>query len=160
MQGYLIIAGDAHELAIRPGFRLPDRRAVALIPADSGHGTMLEIGESSFAVEIAREGDHIWIHLDGRAHSLVWQEAVDYHAEEAGGSTEGVARAPMPGAVVAVAVAEGDVVKVGDALMLIESMKLETSIRAAVDGKVAVIHVALGDSFERDALLVTILPEA
>lgn len=45
----------------------------------------------------------------------------------------------------------------GTVLMVIESMKLETQIRASQDGIVERLHVKDGDSFDRDAILVTLL---
>jgi len=44
----------------------------------------------------------------------------------------------------------------GTVLMVIESMKLETQIRASQDGIVERLHVKDGDSFDRDAILVTL----
>jgi 3-methylcrotonyl-CoA carboxylase alpha subunit len=62
----------------------------------------------------------------------------------------------MPGTVVALKVAPGDAVTAGTVLIVIESMKLETQIRASQDGIVERLHVKDGDSFDRDALLVTL----
>ena len=66
----------------------------------------------------------------------------------------------MPGTVVRVDVAVGDHVATGDPLVVIESMKLETTIRAWHDGTVSAVHVTAGQSFERDAVLVTLAAEA
>jgi 3-methylcrotonyl-CoA carboxylase alpha subunit len=73
--------------------------------------------------------------------------------DEAGHS---VARAPMPGVVVSVNAAPGDSVLAGAVLVVIESMKLETQIRAPQDGVVERIHVKIGENFERDAVLATL----
>lgn len=108
------------------------------------------------ALEIARDGDHIWIHHQGRAYEFVWQDAVTHFAEESGAAASDVARAPMPGAVVSIAIAEGDIVTTGETLLIIESMKLETAIRAPRDGVVETLHVTTGQNFDRDALLVTL----
>jgi 3-methylcrotonyl-CoA carboxylase alpha subunit len=43
---------------------------------------------------------------------------------------------------------------------VIESMKLETAIKAPRDGLVATVHVAVGKTFDRAAPLVTLAPEA
>ncbi|RXG89124.1 acetyl-CoA carboxylase biotin carboxyl carrier protein subunit [Bradyrhizobium zhanjiangense] len=65
----------------------------------------------------------------------------------------------MPGFVVAITVSSGQSVSAGMALMLIESMKLETIIRSPQDGIVHRIHVKEGESFEHDAVLVTLSKE-
>ncbi|HTN56538.1 MAG TPA: biotin carboxylase N-terminal domain-containing protein [Microbacterium sp.] len=57
--------------------------------------------------------------------------------------------APMPGAVVAVHVADGDAVRAGDPLVSIEAMKMEHPVLAPHDGTVE-LRVALGDQVRRD----------
>jgi biotin carboxyl carrier protein len=66
----------------------------------------------------------------------------------------------MPGVVIAVHAAEGQTVARGDTLVVIESMKLETAIKAPRDGVIATVHVAVGKTFDRAAPLVTLAPEA
>jgi biotin carboxyl carrier protein len=65
-------------------------------------------------------------------------------------------RSPMPGLIVAVPVAEGQTVKQGDALCVLESMKMENEIKAPRDGVVVRVHVARGDRVEQNKALVTI----
>lgn len=61
---------------------------------------------------------------------------------------------PLPGSVVNVNVKVGDTVKRGQAVMVIESMKMENNIPAPRDGKVIAVHVAAGKSvMQGDALL-------
>jgi biotin carboxyl carrier protein len=105
---------------------------------------------------VVTDGDAAHIHLDGRAFVVAFQPAVLAYGEAGGGASERQHRAPMPGAVIAVAVQAGDAVRAGDVLMVIESMKLETAIKAARDGTVEAVHLALGQTFERDALLVSL----
>ncbi|KAG1651228.1 Hydroxymethylglutaryl-CoA lyase, mitochondrial [Nymphon striatum] len=64
--------------------------------------------------------------------------------------------APMPGAVVAVEVNVGDEVKEGDALVVVEAMKMEHSILAPKDGTVKEIYYGVGDQVEDgDELFIT-----
>lgn len=108
--------------------------------------------------EWLRHGDTLWVKIAGETHALRWQSEVDHFAEEAGGAGDHLARAPMPGSVIAIHVAAGEQVSEGDPLLLIESMKLEMAIRAPCAGIVAEVHVAPGGTFDRDALLVTLEP--
>lgn len=133
MQGYLSIAGEDVSLTLAPG-------ALADVPG----------------AVVARDGARVWVHLDGRIHDILWRDAVTFHAGEAVAGGDALSRAPMPGSVIRVTVTVGDTVKAGDALLAIESMKMETVIRASRDGVVAAVHVAPGDGFDRDALLVTL----
>jgi propionyl-CoA carboxylase alpha subunit len=61
---------------------------------------------------------------------------------------------PMPGLVVAIGVAEGQEVKAGDALAIVEAMKMENILRAERDGLIKKIHVKKGDSLAVDAVIM------
>jgi 3-methylcrotonyl-CoA carboxylase alpha subunit len=106
------------------------------------------------------EGERVHIHVDGRTWTLHHRDPVRRFADAESGGGADVARAPMPGTVVRIDVAVGQPVATGDPLLVIESMKLETTIRAWHDGVVAGLHVAPGQSFDRDAILVTLAAEA
>ena len=56
----------------------------------------------------------------------------------------------MPGLLIRVAVSEGDVVKAGEELAVVEAMKMENVLRAERDGVVKEIHVDPGDSLAVD----------
>ena len=62
----------------------------------------------------------------------------------------------MPGSILAVLVTVGQEVTAGQALMKLEAMKMEHTIRAAGEGVVEEIHYAPGDTVEADAQLLTI----
>ena len=57
---------------------------------------------------------------------------------------------PMPGLLASVAVKEGQEVKAGEALAVVEAMKMENVLRAAQDGTVKVLHAKAGDSLKVD----------
>lgn len=61
--------------------------------------------------------------------------------------------APMPGLVKEVYIKEGDEVKTGDNLFILEAMKMENIIKAAGDGVVTSIAVRQGDKVEKNGLL-------
>jgi pyruvate carboxylase subunit B len=62
--------------------------------------------------------------------------------------------APMPGLIVRVQVQVGDSVETGDALVVMEAMKMENELRASSGGIVSKIHVTVGTAVEKGALLV------
>jgi propionyl-CoA carboxylase alpha chain len=61
---------------------------------------------------------------------------------------------PMPGLVVAIAVAVGQEVKAGETLAVVEAMKMENVLRAERDGVVKAIHAKKGDSLAVDAVIL------
>ncbi|WP_337026704.1 acetyl/propionyl/methylcrotonyl-CoA carboxylase subunit alpha [Microbacterium sp. LB16] len=80
-------------------------------------------------------------------------------AREAGSTTTGPeGRAPMPGSVVAVLVADGDAVSAGDPLVAIEAMKMEHQVLAPQDGVVHLL-VAVGDQVRRDQPVARVTTE-
>lgn len=120
----------------------------------------LQIDGGTVPVVVAVEGDVVHVHMQGAAHSLRYSDALTRLSHQGQGAGEDSVRAPMPGTVVAMHVAVGAQVQRGEALLVMESMKLETSIGAPRDGVVKTVHVELGRSFERGAPLVTLEPAA
>lgn len=64
--------------------------------------------------------------------------------------------APMPGNILSVNVQNGQAVKSGDVLFILEAMKMENEILAPCDGTVGTVSVSKGQSVETGALLCTI----
>lgn len=129
--------------------------AVALA-ARGEHVHELLVGDHSERIYVAVRGDEVHVHLDGEAHTLRYTHNLERFAGQEQDEAEAVSRAPMPGAVIAVHVQEGQTVARGEVMVVIESMKMETAICAGHDGKVQKLHVVAGQTFDRDAPLVTL----
>jgi len=69
---------------------------------------------------------------------------------------EGGITAPMPGLVLTIKVKEGDTVQAGQALLVMEAMKMENAITASYNGTVSRIYVREGDSISEGDLLVEV----
>ena len=67
-----------------------------------------------------------------------------------------VVASPLPGVIIEVSVKEGQTVKAGQKVAVIEAMKMENEIAAECDGTITAIHVAKGDSVLEGADIVTI----
>ncbi|MFC2614024.1 MAG: biotin/lipoyl-containing protein [Treponema sp.] len=63
---------------------------------------------------------------------------------------------PMPGTVLDVKVKEGDAVSVGQVVVILEAMKMETEIVSEVAGSVAAVRVKKGDAVDTDTVLVEV----
>jgi biotin carboxyl carrier protein len=75
---------------------------------------------------------------------------------EANGEASGIITAAMPGTILEVKAAEGDTVERGQALLILEAMKMENEIMAPCDGVIGEIHVAVGASVNSGDLLIVI----
>ena len=69
---------------------------------------------------------------------------------------EGVVTSPMPGTVIAIKVEVGELVKVGDVLIILESMKIQNEIPAPRDGRIKEIYIAEGKYVRRREPLIAI----
>jgi biotin carboxyl carrier protein len=63
-------------------------------------------------------------------------------------------KAPMPGLIVGINVQSGDVVKKGDAVLILEAMKMENLIKAAGEGTIRTVRVNKGDRVEKNQILI------
>ncbi len=119
------------------------------------------INNRSFVVEInqsARETE-VFYRQERRIYQVL-NRARKIESEIFGGGEDHLAagdvRAPMPGMVLRIEVAAGETVEPGQPLMVIEAMKMENEIRAAVAGVVQEILVSTKQAVEKDDLLIRI----
>ncbi len=112
----------------------------------------LSQGDSRQLAHAALVGEEWWIHIEGEVHVLTRLEP-GAAAEEV---DSGALVAPMPGKVLEVYVAPGQKVKAGDALLVLEAMKMEHRIQSAVDGEVIAVHHVEGDQVGAGSILVEI----
>jgi len=151
-------ADQDHSLGILPsaaGFQAQIGEAahdLRVIQAEQGNLTF-ESDDRQTRVHWVKEGRRIWLHLDGRTF-VMEKTAANAGATGAGRSTESILRAPMPGNLRELLVAEGDQVEQGQLLMLLEAMKMEIRIQAPYAAKVLRIALQPGASVEKDQILV------
>lgn len=155
------IDNTEHDLGLSrsaEGYRL--HLGDAVIPVNlhvEDDGTaVLTVNGRSERVVIATRGDDVFIHLGGVAYQLRYEHPLDRLAMQAGGGADDSVRAPMPGSVVAMHVNAGDSVIKGQSLLVIESMKMETTIAAPRDGVIEAVQFGVGLTFDRDALLISL----
>ncbi len=101
-------------------------------------------------------GDTVHVQFKGRTWQINRVDPSRSSAAGAGAAGTGACLAPMPGVVVSVLVALGQRVGRDDALLVIESMKLQMTISAEVSGEVAELPVAVGQTFQRGDLLARV----
>jgi acetyl-CoA/propionyl-CoA carboxylase biotin carboxyl carrier protein len=132
---------------------------VALTVGENGTSVRIDgRGATPGAVDAAEfDGDRLLFHAEGRHHSLEARRPRDRRlarAADARLAGRWTARSPMPGAVIAVSVAVGDVVEEGAPLVVVEAMKMEHTVRSPGRGTVTGISTHEGTRVPLDAVLV------
>mgnify|MGYP005841629329 CR=1 FL=1 len=123
----------------------------SLLLDQRSHEVSVEQREHAFVVTIAGERYLVKVQ-DERARRL--SEVVP---RAMGHEGETVIKAPMPGLVVSLDVAPGDVVKKGKGLLVLEAMKMENEMRSPRDGTIKAIYVRKGDRVEHGRDLIVIV---
>ena len=142
-----------------------ERLEVGLTTVDGTPVRLVRIGEQVHRV-IARRGATRGAWLLDVEGARVETEALDERMRvirdltAATAATSGPAPlvAPMPGLVVRVNVAPGDVVTAGQGLVVVEAMKMENELRATVPGVVLAVKAVAGTAVEKGAVLVELGP--
>lgn len=109
-----------------------------------------------------QQGDDLWqVLMRGRLYPAKVEDEREKRLRAAAGG--GVAetgefhlKAPMPGLVVAVPVSEGQDVKKGQVLLILESMKMQNELKAPRDGKISRVKVKPGESVEQKQALLSV----
>ena len=125
-------------------------------------GGGIRVGEHTLWV--AADGDLRWIFIDGRVYVLELNNGLRINVDSTAAAArakrkarrESAVGAPMPATVVKVVAAAGDQVKAGDVLIILEAMKMELPVRAAVDGTVRVVRCREGELVQPGEELVEI----
>ncbi|SKA05433.1 acetyl-CoA carboxylase biotin carboxylase subunit [Consotaella salsifontis] len=97
---------------------------------------------------------HAGTRIDARVFSPREAELFALMPQKAKGGSSKQLLCPMPGLLRVLSVAEGEEVKIGDPLAVVEAMKMENQLRAEFDGKVAKICAKEGDSLAVDAVIL------
>ncbi|OJH44369.1 acetyl/propionyl/methylcrotonyl-CoA carboxylase subunit alpha [Paracoccus sp. SM22M-07] len=151
----------------------PLRRTIAW---DGGHAVLEVLGPGHARVtledsthDVRWQGDRWWVDGDLCRQRIVHHDAgvsvfgrdtvhlkpvdpLDRAGADDGG--DGLTRSPMPGLVKAIHVTQGQQVRAGDRLCVLEAMKMEHSLLASRDGTVAEVLAAQGDQVEAGAALI------
>jgi len=122
------------------------------LTAHHGDDYSIRLGEQTVHGVVRRDGDVLHVFTGGGHYQLTYNDPMA-HAGEAEVDA-GRLTAPMPGKVVAVLATSGQEVKRGDALVIMEAMKMEHTIAAPHDGVIDEILYAVGDQVADGAPLL------
>ena len=137
---------------------------VALSAAPTkGRTVSAQIGDETFILDgmatsgrIVMEPDAVIVFSDGRASRFSLPRP---DAAADGADAGGLVKAPMPGKVLSLNVAEGDTVTKGQKLLVLEAMKMEHALAAPRDGVIASVLISAGDQVGDGDALVTLVED-
>jgi biotin carboxyl carrier protein len=152
--------------------RWPDGRAERVSPRAGEAWDWKPVGPGVFDVRMGTKNvrienlegpdaaGNVRIRVNGVEHQLQVLDDQKMLLESMGMSggvevVESHVEAPMPGKVLELKIAAGDEVAAGDALLVLEAMKMENVLRAPRDGKIERVDAQVGEAVEKGAVLVT-----
>jgi propionyl-CoA carboxylase alpha chain len=151
------VAGETVEVGYRhsrDGLVVDGRDDVVLVSA-SPDEVVLEVAGVERRLTVTAADDVVDVDGDGWSVAL---RVLPRFPDPADTVAEGSLVAPMPGAVVAVHVAEGDVVTAGQPLLVLEAMKMQHPVVAPAAGVVRSLDVQVGAQVDAGAVLTVIEP--
>jgi acetyl/propionyl-CoA carboxylase alpha subunit len=139
------------------GFRLnaSPRVEVRLAQGDQAHVVSLHPPLRPINLPVAIYDDETIVFEDGRAFAFT--EAIAGAGGHGGAAGDGAVLSPMPGHILSVAVAEGDIVAKGTALMVMEAMKMEMPLTAPIDGVITGLTVKQGERVAEGMVLLRLV---
>jgi propionyl-CoA carboxylase alpha chain len=124
---------------------------------EHGFPMRLEVQGVVRSAFVVRVGDTSYVRLDAGEYTVIHRPRFEAPgADEA----DGGCIASMPGKVVQVLVSEGESVEKGQAVVVLEAMKMEQTMTAPDDGVVSAVNVAVDDQVDVGAVLVVVDPIA
>ena len=122
------------------------------------------LGDHSYEIFVNRTEGVYEVLVAGERHEITVEDEYTQRLHKLSGKTRGPkgeaqVKAPMPGLVVAVRAKEGDQVKSGQGVLILEAMKMENELRAPWNGTIKSVKVSAGQKVEQGQLLMVIAAE-
>jgi biotin carboxyl carrier protein len=116
------------------------------------------LGSRSYTVSVAQRGSELEVWAAGRRHVITLSDPRDRTAQTGRGSAAGPVeiRAQMPGKVIKLLVEQGMSVKAGQAVIIVEAMKMQNEMKSPKPGAVRKIHVFEGGTVAAGETLMVI----
>lgn len=165
MKYVVTISEKEYEIAIRDN---GDDLAIAVdgrdlstsvISGDNRHQFLMLLDKKSYDTEVFKSNGNLSVFLHGREFDCVVEDQRLVAIRKAAGIKLDTGKkelhAPMPGLVMRVLKSVGDNVRKGDALIVVEAMKMENELKAPTDGTIREIHAVVGRPVDKGAVLIT-----
>ena len=153
---YTIIDPFSEELKING-----HKEEIKIFEDDDGF-TYLEYKKKKYLAEIIEKNQNKYtVLLNGVSYSFTIESPISYSRRKFLEKYKEVSKsenitAPMPGKIIELLVEENITVKEGEAILILEAMKMQNEITTHVGGKVKKIHVRPGDTVTKDQVMMEI----
>jgi biotin carboxyl carrier protein len=132
-----------------------------LVKTSDGYFHIL-LDNKSYSAEVVKADEptkSLSLKINGRIYVVELKDKFDLLLEKMGmnsgvGGKVNNIKAPMPGLIIDLRVKEGDHVKSGDPLLILEAMKMENIIKASGESTVKSVKVKKGDSVDKNQVLI------
>ncbi len=146
-EGEIILNGEFIDADMRQTL---DTTMYSIIVDNRSHDLRISEGEGLYMVQLSGEIFEVVVE-DERTRRLA-----GIKSGPAAATGEVLIKAPMPGVVIEIPVKQGQQVKRGEVVVILESMKMQNEFKTPRDGTVHAIRVGSGDKVEQNAILLTI----
>jgi biotin carboxyl carrier protein len=143
----ILVDGKAYDI---------DFRSVAGQPVYSllinGHSYESLVRSSGEGLEVLLHGQFYIVSVDDERQ----RKLVQTSGPKAADRGEFHLKSPMPGLIISLSVREGQEVKKGDQLIVLESMKMQNELKSPTDGIIRSLRINAGDNVEQNQVLLTV----
>ena len=157
-------SGDAYLLktsGLAPLLKTDEESLPLELTEASKNEFIVKLNGGRYNVYAAEDEKRIYVNIEGKAFYFEKpaEEEKDFDAAAEAGQDREEIKPPMPGSIVKVLVNKGDKVKEGDPLIIVEAMKMETSLYASIDGTVTEINAEAGKQADSEDVLIVVEKE-
>jgi biotin carboxyl carrier protein len=138
-----------------------NKRTYSFLRLDSGR-YLLRVGNKSYTIDnVISKNNQIEFTLNGQWLSVAVRDEQALLLDRLGfknilSAGEGQLHAPMPGKILDVLCNKDDEVKEGDPVIILEAMKMENELKSPADGIIKSVEVEVGQSVEKNELLLEV----
>ena len=134
-------------------FKINGKDYSVTIKGIDGRNAEVSVNGTDYSVEMENASDAIPEPAAVTSPAAPQPQSVPQPAAPSGGVTS-VVHSPLPGVIISVDVKEGQAVKKGQKVAVLEAMKMENEIQAEADGTVSAVLVQKGDSVLEGAEII------
>jgi acetyl/propionyl-CoA carboxylase alpha subunit len=100
---------------------------------------------STFDAEAQNIRGVLWVHVQGRTFIYESESQKKRARSKSAAGATGLITSPMPGKVTKILKVVGDIVSTGDAILVMEAMKMEYTLKADINGKLKILNCKVGE---------------